>query len=144
MPSPTLTAGDRFGAYEVVELVGAGGMGEVYRARDTRLSRHVALKILPDHRRLDPARRARFEREAQLLSSLNHPNIATLYGVAEFNGSTALVMELVEGETLDGQLPVRQALDVARQLAKALDAAHLGGIIHRDLKPANIKVRSDG
>ena len=144
MTNLTLAPGDRFGAYEVVELVGAGGMGEVYRALDTRLSRHVALKILPDHRRFDPARRARFEREAQLLSSLNHPNIATLYGVEEFNGSTALVMELVEGETLGGGLPIRQALDVARQIANALDAAHEGGIIHRDLKPANIKVRPDG
>jgi serine/threonine-protein kinase len=159
----TLAPGDRFGAYEVVELVGAGGMGEVYRARDMRLPRDVALKVLPDHRRMDPQRRAHFEREAQLLSSLNHPNIATLYGIAESGDSTALVMELVEGDTVAdllssgggrsttrsgdrrGQpLSVRGALEIGRQLAEALESAHERGIIHRDLKPANIKVRPDG
>jgi serine/threonine-protein kinase len=138
-------------------------MGEVYRARDTRLPRDVALKILPDHRRLDPQRRARFEREAQLLSSLNHPNIAMLHGLEESGGATALVMELVEGETLaemltsagprsaagSGErrgrpLPVRRALEIARQIAAALESAHERGIIHRDLKPANVKVRPDG
>jgi serine/threonine-protein kinase len=163
MTPPTLAPGDRFGAYEVVELVGAGGMGEVYRARDTRLSRDVALKVLPDHRRLDPQRQARFEREAQLLSSLNHPNIATLLGIEESAGSTALVMELVEGETIADMLSsgvsrsvsaagdrrrrplqVRRALEIARQIADALDSAHERGIIHRDLKLANIKVRPDG
>jgi serine/threonine-protein kinase len=160
---PTLAPGDRFGAYEVVELVGAGGMGEVYRARDTRLSRDVALKVLPGDRRLDPQRRARFEREAQLLSSLNHPNIATLLGIEESGVATALVMELVEGEMLadmiaprrdrsatgtgdrrGSPLPVRRALEIARQIAEALESAHERGIIHRDLKPANIKVRPDG
>ena len=162
MTHPTLAPGDRFGAYEVVELVGAGGMGEVYRARDMRLSRDVALKILPDQRRFDPQRRARFEREAQLLSSLNHPNIATLHGLEESDGATALVMELVEGETLADliarrersapgsggrrgvPLAVRGALEIARQIADALESAHERGIIHRDLKPANIKVRPDG
>src|SRR5687767_5055238 len=138
-------------------------MGEVYRARDTRLSRDVALKVLPDHRRLDPERRVRFEREAQLLSSLNHPNIATLHGIEDSHDVSALVMELVEGETLaellspaDGErargadtgrrrpLPMRLALEIARQIADALDSAHERGIIHRDLKPGNIKVRPDG
>ena len=163
MRQPTLAPGDRFGSYEVIELIGAGGMGEVYRARDTRLSRDVALKVLPDHRRLDPERRVRFEREAQLLSSLNHPNIATLHGIEDAHDVSALVMELVEGETLaellspaDGErargadtgrrrpLPMRLALEIARQIADALDSAHERGIIHRDLKPGNIKVRPDG
>jgi serine/threonine protein kinase/Tol biopolymer transport system component len=149
----TLAPGDRFGSYEVVELVGAGGMGEVYRCRDSRLGRDVALKVLPDTRRLVPEAVQRFDREAQLLASLNHPNIATLHGLEESDGAQALVMELVDGETLDarlarspraGAVPLAEVLQIARQVADALDAAHERGVVHRDLKPANIKVRADG
>jgi serine/threonine-protein kinase len=141
--------GTRVGAYEVVDLLGAGGMGEVYRARDTTLSRHVALKILPGSFATDPERLARFDREAKVLASLNHPNIATIHGVERVDGSHALVLELVEGPTLaeriaGGPMPLAEALDVARQIADALEAAHEHGVVHRDLKPANIKVRRDG
>lgn len=141
-------AGSRVGAYEIVALLGAGGMGEVYRARDTRLGRDVAIKLLPDIYALDRERRARFEREAQILAALNHPNIAAIYGF-EDSGTPALVMELVEGPTLadriaQGPLLVREAIDIARQLALALDTAHGRGIIHRDLKPSNIKIAADG
>jgi serine/threonine protein kinase len=144
-----LTAGTRLGSYEVVSLLGMGGMGEVYRARDTRLGRHVAIKILPEVFALDPDRLARFEREAHVLASLNHPNIAAIYGLEEADGIRALVLELVEGPTLadrvaQGALPLDDALSIAKQIAEALEAAHERSIIHRDLKPANIKLRPDG
>jgi eukaryotic-like serine/threonine-protein kinase len=163
-----LGVGTRLGSYEILTLLGAGGMGEVYRAHDSRLGRDVALKILPEAFRSDPERLARFEREARALAALNHPNIAAIYGIEEQPGATALVLEFVEGETLadiihrseassrksegavlqtshfrlqtSGGLPVAEALSVARQIADALDAAHEKGIIHRDLKPANIKI----
>src|SRR5437762_1393954 len=156
----SLPAGSRLGPYEIVGPLGSGGMGEVYRARDAKLHRDVAIKVLPDRLAADPDRLARFEREAQVLASLNHPHIAHIHGFEESSATRALVMELVEGDTLadklrDGQpsamslqssagLPVREALHLARQLADALDAAHERGIIHRDLKPANIKVTPDG
>src|SRR5205823_5068303 len=141
--------GSRLGAYEVLSPLGAGGMGEVYRARDTKLRRDVALKILPDLFAADADRRARFTREAHVLASLNHPNIASIYGIEDTSEVTALVMELVDGETLadriaSGPLAVVDALAVARQICEALDAAHEKGIVHRDLKPANIKVTADG
>jgi serine/threonine-protein kinase len=144
-----LAPGTRLGAYEIVGLVGAGGMGEVYRAIDTRLDRHVALKVLPDTVATDPERNARFQREAKVLASLNHPHIAALFGLEEDNHRHFLAMELVEGETLAdriarGALPVEEALPIARQIAEGLEAAHEHGIIHRDLKPANVKVRPDG
>ena len=140
-----LAPGSRLGAYEILTLIGSGGMGEVYRARDTRLGRDVAIKILPSDVAADPDRLARFEREAQVLASLNHPNIAQIHGVEDSSGVPALVMELVEGPTLAdrlqlGPMPVEQALAAAAQVAEALEAAHEQGIIHRDLKPANIKV----
>ncbi len=133
-----------FGPYEIVSLLGKGGMGEVYRARDTRLGRHVALKVLPEIFAKDPERMARFQREAEVLASLNHPNIAALYGVDESEGVRALVMELVEGPTLTGPLPLDEALPIARQIAEALEYAHEKGIVHRDLKPANVKVTPEG
>ena len=141
--------GSRVGPYEVIAPLGAGGMGEVYRARDARLHRDVALKVLPDHFAADPERLARFEREAQALAALKHPHIATIHGVEEKDGSRALVLELVEGETLAdllarGPLPVDEAVRLARQIADALDAAHEHGVIHRDLKPANLKITPDG
>jgi Tol biopolymer transport system component len=144
-----LTNGSRIGPYEIDSLVGAGGMGEVYRARDTRLDRDVALKILPDAFARDPERLSRFEREAKTLASLNHPHIAQIYGLEQSGDTTALVMELVEGEDLSrrigrGRLPLDEALPIARQIAQALETAHERGIIHRDLKPANVKVRADG
>jgi Tol biopolymer transport system component/predicted Ser/Thr protein kinase len=132
--------GDRLGAYEILSLIGAGGMGEVYRARDTKLKREVALKVLPDAFASDPERMARFQREAEVLACLNHPNIAQIYGVEE----RALVMELVEGEALKGPLPVETALNYARQIADALEAAHEKGVTHRDLKPANIMITPAG
>jgi eukaryotic-like serine/threonine-protein kinase len=145
----TLTPSARFGPYEVIAAIGAGGMGEVYRARDTRLKREVALKILPPSFASDPDRIARFQREAEVLASLNHPNIGAIHGLEEADGTRALVMELVEGETLAdriarGPVPIDEALPIARQIAEALEAAHEQGIIHRDLKPANIKLRPDG
>jgi eukaryotic-like serine/threonine-protein kinase len=144
-----LSPGTRFGPYEIVAPLGAGGMGEVYRARDTRLERDVALKILPESFANDPDRLMRFSREAKTLASLNHPNIAAIYGIED----AALVMELVEGRDLSEVigalaphrgLPLEEALPIARQIAEALEAAHDNGIVHRDLKPANIKVRADG
>ena len=142
----TLTAGTRLGVYEVTALIGQGGMGEVYRARDTKLDRDVALKVLPDQFAQDAERLARFQREAKVLASLNHPNIAGIYGLEEADGIKALVLELVEGPTLadriaQGPIPVDEALPIAKQIAEALEAAHEQGIIHRDLKPANVKVR---
>jgi eukaryotic-like serine/threonine-protein kinase len=144
-----LSAGTRLGSYEVIAAIGAGGMGEVYRARDTRLDRDVAIKILPELFASDADRLVRFEREAKTLASLNHPNIAHLHGVEDSGSSHALVMELVEGEDLAARLargPIRvaEALLIAKQIADALDAAHERGIIHRDLKPANIKITDDG
>jgi Tol biopolymer transport system component len=137
------------GPYEVVALIGAGGMGEVYRARDTRLKRDVALKVLPAAFAADPDRLARFQREAEVLASLNHPGIAAIYGIESTPSGTALVLELVEGDTLAerivrGALPLDEALPIAKQIAEALEAAHEQGIIHRDLKPANVKLRPDG
>ena len=146
----TLAPGTRLGVYEIHSALGAGGMGEVYRARDTRLQRDVALKILPDAFAADTDRLARFEREAQMLASLNHPNIAAIHGLEESGSVRALVLELVEGNTLADliaggrPLPVDEALAIARQIAEALQAAHEQGVVHRDLKPANIKVRPDG
>lgn len=143
-----LAAGSRLGVYEVISLLGAGGMGEVYRAKDTTLKREVALKLLPAELAHNPERAARLQREAELLAALNHPNIAHLYGLESASGTLALVMELVEGETLAdriarGPIPLDEALPIAKQIANALEAAHDQGIVHRDLKPANIKVRDD-
>ncbi len=145
----TIREGTRLGPYEIVAPLGAGGMGEVWRARDTRLGREVALKFLPAGLADDPERHARFEREARLLAALNHPNVAMLYGLEHLDGQHALAMELVEGEGLDerlrrGPIPVEEAISIAGQIAEALEAAHEKGIVHRDLKPANVKVRSDG
>ena len=144
-----LTPGARFGVYEVTAQIGVGGMGEVYRATDTKLDRDVALKVLPELFVSDPRRVARFQREAKTLAALNHPNIGGIYGFEETNGVAALVLELVEGPTLadriaQGPIPLDEALPIAKQIADALEAAHEQGIIHRDLKPANIKVRADG
>src|SRR5262245_6980395 len=144
-----LQPGARIGSYDVIAALGAGGMGEVYRARDTRLGRDVAIKILPETLADDPERLARFEREAKTLAQLNHPNIAHLHGFEDAVGTRALVMELVEGEDLSariarGPIALDEALAIARQIADALAAAHDAGIVHRDLKPANIKVRDDG
>ena len=145
----TLTSGIRLGPYEVVALIGEGGMGQVYQATDTKLKRQVAIKILPPSVATDHERLARFQREAEVLASLNHPNIAAIYGLEESDVAKALVMELVEGPTLAdrffrGPIPLDEALPIARQIAEALEAAHEQGIIHRDLKPANVKVRPDG
>ncbi len=141
--------GTRIGVYTITSLLGVGGMGEVYRARDTKLDRLVAIKILPESFAHDPERLARFEREARVLAALNHPNITIIHGLEEAEGSKALVMELVEGPTLAnriarGPVPLDEALPIAMQVAAALDTAHEQGIIHRDLKPANIKLRADG
>ena len=146
---PTLSAGTFLGPYRVEGKLGEGGMGEVYRARDTRLKRDVAVKVLPRTFARDTDRCARFRREAELLATLNHPHIAAVYGLEEAGDLTALVLELVEGPTLadrltEGAVPLDEALAIARQIAEALEAAHEKGIIHRDLKPANIKVRPDG
>jgi serine/threonine-protein kinase len=144
-----LTAGTKLGVYQVVAQIGAGGMGEVYRARDTRLQRDVALKVLPEIFAADPGHMARFEREARLLASLNHPQIAAVYGVEESDSCRALVMELVEGPTLAdriaaGPIPLEETLPIAKQVAEAVEYAHDHGVIHRDLKPSNIKVTADG
>jgi serine/threonine-protein kinase len=144
-----LAPGTRLGAYEILTLIGSGGMGEVYRARDLTLNRDVALKTLPGDFALDPERMARFKREAQVLASLNHSNIAAIYGFEESEGVQALVLELVEGQTLadriaQGPIPVEEVLPIAKQIAEALEEAHGRGIIHRDLKPANIKLTPDG
>jgi serine/threonine protein kinase/Tol biopolymer transport system component len=145
----TLVAGARLGPYEILSALGVGGMGEVYRATDTRLKRQVAVKVLPAALMMDSERLARFKREAEVLASLNHPNIAAIHGLEDAGGTKALVLELVEGPTLadrvaQGPLAVPETLRIAKQIADALEAAHEQGIIHRDLKPANIKVRPDG
>jgi eukaryotic-like serine/threonine-protein kinase len=145
----SLSAGIRLGPYEILSPLGAGGMGEVWKARDTRLKREVAIKVLPESLSRDPEILARFDREARLLASLNHPNIAAIYGLEESSGTPCLVLELVPGETLadrlaSGALPVEEALRICRQIAEALEAAHGKGIVHRDLKPANVKVTPDG
>jgi eukaryotic-like serine/threonine-protein kinase len=144
-----LTPGARLGPYEILSALGAGGMGEVYRAKDSKLGRDVAIKVLPDTFAQDPERLARFEREARVLASLNHPHIAAIYAIEEANGVRALVLELVEGPTLAerlnrGAVRVEEALAIARQIADALEAAHERAILHRDLKPANIKLTPDG
>ena len=144
-----LAAGTRFGSFRIAALVGAGGMGEVYRARDTRLDRDVAIKVLPQAFAADPERLARFEREARSLASVSHPNIAQVHGFEQVDGIHALVMELVDGEDLSrridrGAIPFSEAVAIARQIADALDAAHDKGIVHRDLKPANVMITPDG
>ena len=142
--------GKTLGHYEILEPLGAGGMGEVYRARDTKLDRDVAIKVLPEDFASDPDRLARFEREAKLLASLNHANIAAIYGLEDEGDQRFIVMEVVEGETLaerlasSGRIEVEEALEIARQIAEALEAAHENGVIHRDLKPANVIVTPDG
>ena len=148
-PTVSLAAGTRFGGYEVLSPIGAGGMGEVYRARDLSLNRTVALKILPPLFANDADRLARFKREGQVLASLNHPNIAAIHGLEESGGVRALVLEYVDGPTLAdrlaaGPMTLDEALPIARQIAEALEAAHDHGVVHRDLKPANVKLRPDG
>ncbi len=145
----TLSPGSKIGSFEVVGLLGVGGMGEVYRAKDSKLNRSVALKVLPESLTHDAQRVARFRREAQVLASINHPNIGAIHGLEDGSDITALVLELVEGPTLadrlaSGPVPVAEALPIAAQIASALEAAHDLGIVHRDLKPANIKLRPDG
>ena len=144
-----LILGDSLGQYRIVEKIGEGGMGVVYRAQDTRLNRAVAIKILRSDVATNPDRLARFQREALLLAALNHPNIAAIYGLEEHAGQVFLVLELVEGETLArriarGALETRDAIDIAKQMARAIEEAHEKGIIHRDLKPGNVKVTPEG
>ena len=146
-PAEPMMVGCQLGPYTILAPLGAGGMGEVYRARDSKLGREVAVKILPARFTADPERCARFAREARLLATLNHPHIGAIYGLEEADGVTALVLELVEGPTLAdrlerGRLPMSEALAIARQVGEALDAAHEKGIVHRDLKPANIVLQS--
>src|SRR6202165_5378013 len=144
-----LASGTKLGSYEVVAQIGAGGMGEVYQAHDTKLGRDVAIKVLPAEFINDPERLSRFQREARTLAALNHPNIATIHGLEQSDGVHYLVMELVPGQTLAervsaGSLKIEEALKVAAQIADALEAAHEKGVIHRDLKPANVKVTPEG
>jgi Tol biopolymer transport system component len=145
-----ISSGTRLGSYELLAQIGAGGMGEVYKAHDTKLGRDVAIKVLPEAFAHDPERLSRFQREAKMLASLNHPNIATIHGLEQSNGTSYLVMELVSGETLaervkrEGAVPLEEALAICKQIAEALEAAHEKGIIHRDLKPANVKVTPEG
>jgi eukaryotic-like serine/threonine-protein kinase len=145
-----LSTGTRLGSYELLAQIGAGGMGEVYKAHDTKLGRDVAIKILPEVFAHDADRLARFQREAKMLASLNHPNIATIHGLEHSDGVHFLIMELVSGDTLaerikrEGAFPVEEALKIAVQIAEALEGAHEKGIIHRDLKPANVKVTPEG
>ena len=145
----SLQIGQQLGSYEITSLVGKGGMGEVYRARDSKLKRDVAIKALPEEFARDHDRVIRFQREAEVLASLNHSDIASIYGLEEANESRFLVMELVEGETLAeriarGPLPIEEALDIAKQICEALEAAHEKGIVHRDLKPGNVKLHPNG
>ena len=144
-----LIIGTRLGPYEIISPLGSGGMGEVYRARDTRLKREVAIKVLPEAFAQDPDRLARFQREAELLATLNHPNIAAVYGLEQSSGVSAIVLELVEGETLAdriarGPVALDETLVIARQMAEALEAAHDKGVVHRDLKPVNVRVTPEG
>src|SRR3989454_4232251 len=144
-----LKVGQQLGSYEITAWIGKGGMGEVYRARDAKVKRDVAIKILSDEFSHDPERVSRFQREAEVLASLNHPNIAAIYDLQEANGSRYLVLELIEGETLAdriarGPIPVEEALDIAKNICEALEAAHEKGIVHRDLKPLNVKITPDG
>ncbi|MCA1650185.1 MAG: serine/threonine protein kinase, partial [Acidobacteria bacterium] len=144
-----LSVGTRLGPYEIIAPLGAGGMGEVYRARDTKLGRSVAIKVILDEFAADEERIGRFEREAKMLASLNHPRIASLFGMEHVDGQHFLVMELIEGETLAdrlrrGPMQVEEALPIAVQIAEALEAAHEKGVVHRDLKPANVKITPDG
>ena len=148
-PGKSSLVGTRLGLYEVEELIGAGGMGEVYLARDQKLQRAVALKVLPAESSLDSTRLARLEREARMLAALSHSNIATIHGLEESEGTRFLVLELVEGQTLAerlkrGRLPMEETLALCRQIAEGLEAAHEKGIVHRDLKPANIKITPEG
>src|SRR2546426_1391270 len=144
-----VTIGTQLGSHEITALLGKGGMGEVYRARDTKLKREVAVKILPEEFSRDPDRVSRFQREAEILASLNHPNIAAIYDLEEAERSRFLVLEFVEGETLAerigrGPIPVEEAMNIARNISEGLEVAHEKGITHRDLKPANIKLTPDG
>ena len=144
-----LTIGTQLGSHEITALLGKGGMGEVYRARDLKLKREVAIKILPEEFSRDTDRVSRFQREAEVLASLNHPNIAAIHDLEETDGTRYLVLELVEGETLAeriarGPIQIDEALTIAKQICEALEAAHEKGIIHRDLKPANVKITPDG
>ena len=144
-----LTSGTKLGSYEIVSALGAGGMGEVYRARDTRLGRDVAIKVLPSHLSSNPDLKARFEREARTISSLNHPHICHPYDIGSQDGTAFLVMEYLEGEVLDhrlqrGPLPLKQTLEYAVQICEALEKAHRAGIVHRDLKPGNIILTTSG
>src|SRR5690348_2405076 len=145
----SLTSGSKLGPYEIQSQLGAGGMGEVYRARDSRLERTVAIKVLPDHFSQNAELKQRFEREARAISSLSHPNICTLYDIGNQDGTEYLVMECLEGETLSsrlarGTLPLRETLKIGMEIADALDKAHRGGIIHRDLKPGNVMLTKGG
>src|SRR5262245_29871050 len=145
----TLNPGTRLGPYEIVAPLGAGGMGEVYRARDSRLGRDVAIKALPEAFAADPERLARFEREARVLASLSHPNVSGIYGLEHVGEQRFLVLEFVEGETLAsrlarGPMPVDESLQIAIQIAAAVEAAHEAGVIHRDLKPGNVMLKPDG
>ena len=145
----TLASGCRIGPYEISVRIGAGGMGEVFRARDSKLGREVALKVLPSTLAGNAGYMSRFQRQAQVLASLNHPHIASIYGLEESDSVRALVMELVEGSTLadrikKGPIPLKEALELANQIAEALEYAHEKGVVHRDLKPANVKLTSDG
>ena len=145
----SVTIGTQLGSYQITSLLGKGGMGEVYRARDTKLKREVAIKILPEEFSRNEERVRRFQLEAEVLASLNHPNIATIYDLQEANETRFLVLELIEGETLAeqiqrGPIPAEEGLHIARHICEALEAAHEKGVIHRDLKPANIKVTAEG
>src|SRR2546421_2840010 len=144
-----ITIGTQLGSHEITALLGKGGMGEVYRARDTKLKREVAIKILPDEFSRDPDRMSRFQREAEVLASLNHPNIAQIYGLEESKDTRCIVMELVEGNTLQdrlkrGPIPIDEVLTIATQITDALETAHERCVVHRDLKPANIKLTPNG
>src|SRR5688572_6189067 len=144
-----IAPGTRLGPYEITSPLGVGGMGEVYRALDINLKRATAIKVLPEAVATDPDRLARFQREAEVLAALNHPNIAAVYGIERFGASIAMAMELIEGPTLadrisQGAVPVDEALAIAAQMAEGLEVAHEQAIVHRDLKPANVKLRPDG